>query len=572
MQKVASQPSRREWIALFTILATLFAALAFQAWRLGVTVDEPGHLISAHFYWHANDVLKPGDMPPLMKVIGGWPSLFFKLPVPYDYPAVWNSQQEAPIAAETMVRMGYVRSHWLYFASRLTLTIFPLLTAFLLWYWGRQLFNPTTGLLLALLFSAEPTALGHGALFKNDHAAAFTFFFFWFRAWRLWRNPSNRNVLWLACALVLACAAKMSLLILVGITPLLIALRYWRTPLRAFAAILATFAILYLGLLTLYQFDTKLLTTQDLARATYRGMPEAFGLFSKVFSVLPIPRLLWDGACELFFSNASASPVYILGTLYNGGHPHYFLIAMALKLPHSFQLLFIAGLLILSVHLWKSATRTTALFVVLPPVLYVGLASLSSFQLGLRLILPAFPFAMLIAGGAIHWLLARKQYWLLAAMIAWLGIRSISVYPFGITYFNQFAGGPGEGLRYLADSNLDWGHALPETAEFCRANGIKKIKLSYFGLDIPRHYFAENEIELIPPPWEDKYAKGMKWEPEPGYYAISASLLPGFLFQTKYADYYENFRNMQPIGKPGNAIYIYKVTVPVGVSETESGH
>ena len=66
------------------------------------------------------------------------------------------------------------------------------------------------------------------------------------------------------------------------------------------------------------------------------------------------------------------------------------------------------------------------------------------------------------------------------------------------------------GLLYLADSNLDWGQALPETAEFCRKNGIKKIHLSYFGLDIPRHYFAENELEVIPPPWEDTYAHGLR--------------------------------------------------------------
>ncbi len=562
----AAKPSKQERFALFAILAVLICALGFQAWRVGITVDEPGHLISSHFYWHGNDVLKPGDMPPLIKLAGGWPSLFFKLPIPYDYPDVWNSQQEAPIAAETMVRLGREQTRRLFFVSRMALTVFPLMTALLLWAWGRQLFSPLTGLLLAFVFVAEPTAMGHGSLFKNDHAAAFTFFFFWYRAWRFWRTPSNAAIGWLAAALVLACSAKMSLLILVGIAPLLLALRLWRTPLSCAAAIAGTFALLYVGMLALFQLDTRLLTTADLGKAVYRGMPQVIALASNLFRVLPLPRLLWEGCTELFFSNAAASPVYLLGNLYTGGHPYYFLIAIALKLQHGFQLLMLLGLVRLALWIWRPEHRVNAFFLLLPPIIYVGLASLSTFQLGLRLILPAFPFGILVAGAGLFWLVGSRRFVVAGALVTWIAVTSIGVYPHGITFFNMLAGGPGQGLLYLADSNLDWGQALPDTAAFCRQNGIKKIRLSYFGLDIPQHYFTDKEMELIPPPWEAKYARGEKWVPEPGYYAISASLIPGFLFQTKYKDYYENFRKMEPIGRPGHAIYVYKVDAPAVVS------
>ena len=554
-----SKPSKQELLILAAAIAVLIAALAGQAWRAGITVDEPGHLISAHFYWHANDVLKPGDLPPLIKLVGGWPSLFFKLPIPYDYPAVWNSQQEAPIAAETIVRMGDLAARKLFFVSRMTLAVFPVLTTLLLWYWGRQLFSPAAGLIIAFLFIAEPTALGHGSLFKNDHAAAFAYFFFWYRAWLFWRSPSWPSIGWLGFALLIAASAKMSLLILVGIAPLIVIARWWRSPAKSISAVLIVLCVLYVGLLALYEFDARLLTSADLAKAVYRGTPAYLAFISGIFQILPIPRLLWEGCIELFFANAAGSPVYLFGTLYPGGNRYYFLLAMAVKLPHSFQILLLIGFVRLAWWIWKPELQTSAVFLLLPPVLYAGLASLSSFQLGLRLILPAFPFGMLIAGVGINWLIQRRRYLLIGSLAAWLAIVTMHIYPHGITYFNELAGGPNQGLRYLADSNLDWGQALRETAEFCHFKGIKMVKLSYFGLDIPRRYFAEQEFELIPPPWEDKYARGLKWEPEPGYYAISASLLPGFLFQTKYKDYYENFRKMQPIGRPGHAIYVYKV-------------
>ena len=50
------------------LLAALAAGLVVRAWRLGITVDEPSHLLSANLYWQGEDRLKPRDMPPLKRV------------------------------------------------------------------------------------------------------------------------------------------------------------------------------------------------------------------------------------------------------------------------------------------------------------------------------------------------------------------------------------------------------------------------------------------------------------------------------------------------------------------------
>ena len=142
------------------ILAGLAAALVWEAWVTGVIIDGPSHLLSAHLYWRGADRLEPGDMPPLIKLAAGWVPGFFHPPVPYDHP-IWATQHEWLISGEMMQMMTGPQIHTLFFFSRLPLLIFPLLTALLVWHWGRQLFGPWVGVLLSLLFALEPTALGH---------------------------------------------------------------------------------------------------------------------------------------------------------------------------------------------------------------------------------------------------------------------------------------------------------------------------------------------------------------------------------------------------------------------------
>jgi hypothetical protein len=43
------------------------------------------------------------------------------------------------------------------------------------------------------------------------------------------------------------------------------------------------------------------------------------------------------------------------------------------------------------------------------------------------------------------------------ALACWLAVSSLSSHPHYLSYFNEIAGGPGNGWRWLLDSNIDWG-------------------------------------------------------------------------------------------------------------------
>jgi hypothetical protein len=316
----------------------------------------------------------------------------------------------------------------------------------------------------------------------------------------------------------------------------------------------------YLGSLAACQFDTRRLPAAELAAYQQNAaLPTAIRAAAHVFRFVPLPWPMWQGCLTLFGSNASENLVYLMGEVLPRGSIFYFVVALAVKAPVSAQILIAGGWALVARAAWRGRLRSADTLWLLPGLLYIALASLSSLQLGVRLVLPALPFGLLLAGVALDWLWTARGRIAAILLIIWLAGASLWIYPRGITFFNAWAGGPQNGLRYLADSNVDWGQGLPDLADYLRRNRISQPRVSYFGTDNQWRYFREGEIELLAPPWSDSLAQGNPYRPEPGYYAISATLLPGQHFQPKYRDYFRAFREMQPVARPGNSFYVYKV-------------
>jgi hypothetical protein len=325
------------------------------------------------------------------------------------------------------------------------------------------------------------------------------------------------------------------------------------------AALLVT-AIPYLGAIAACQGEAARLTFEDFQSYKAQGNLPRWPIYpAKVFTWLPVPRPLWDGAVNLIRSNESGSPVYLLGQQRSGGDRRYFLLALGVKSPLALLLLVLCGLVIVLARGCRGTLRTEDLFWIAPPLLYIGLASFSRLQLGIRLILPALPFGLLLAGAALDSLSERTRRVISVLTLAGTFVPVALVYPHCISFFNILTGLGENGIRYLSDSNLDWGQDLRQLANYCSARGIEKLNLSYFGTDNPFAYFSEQKLTLIPPPWNEQLAQGLIFRPKPGFYAISATLLTGHFFSDKYRCYYQIFRNAEPIARAGYSIFIYGI-------------
>ena len=142
--------------------------------------------------------------------------------------------------------------------------------------------------------------------------------------------------------------------------------------------------------------------------------------------------------------------------------------------------------------------------------------------------------------------------------LAWCSLAAERASPHEIAYFNEIAGGPVGGSRYLADSNLDWGQGLPELKAWMDREGVDAVYLAYFGTDRPEAY-------------------GLRYQPLPGYgrvgkpggqsidvdaprqvVAVSVNHVLGMFLNE--AETYSWLRDRKPTAIVGGCIYVFDLT------------
>jgi hypothetical protein len=136
----------------------------------------------------------------------------------------------------------------------------------------------------------------------------------------------------------------------------------------------------------------------------------------------------------------------------------------------------------------------------------------------------------------------------------WLMGSTLKTYPDYLAYFNEVAGGPENGHRFLVDSNLDWGQDLKGLKWWMDDHGVKKIEFAYFGTVDPSWYGinavpAVGSIALFWRGDKDHSATSP-------YIAISATYLTGLYLAER--DTYAIFRSKSPIASIGHSILVYR--------------
>jgi hypothetical protein len=559
---MSTSPKLKAAVAI--LLAAYTGLLVFNAWRVGITMDEPTRLLGAQLYWMNLPDHQPIDQPPLLSLVTGWAPRLLDIPLMRDHP-IWKQQWKEHVSSFILDRVPGETIHRLFFLARLGVIPFALLTALLLWRWARELFDKATAFLILLLFLLLPEPRGHGALVTSDLQATFSYLLVGYCAWRYWQTPSARRGILLGLASGLAVITKLSMLIVPLLAGLVVLVRCAgsRAGRRMAPAALAAVAVLsWLVPVAAYKFDTRRLTPAELADMSRRQeYPPPLLKAARILTVVPLPRDLQTGIRQMGNYYKEGTRVYLLGQIYPHGHWSYYLVCLALKPPITFQILLGLGLAVLITGLWRRRLPPDRLFVLVPGLIYLLFSMASPIQLGIRLILPAIAFFVLVAGFGIAWLRERRGGKpALAALVGFLVFSTGRIFPHDISYFNEWAGGPERGWRYLSDSNVDWGHCLPELAAYMKRHGIQKLKMFPFGFDKPHRYFPRGEAELEFTPWTPNKIRGAVYEPQPAIYAVPVSLLGGQYYEPEFKDYLRFFRDRTPDARPGFCIFVYDLT------------
>jgi hypothetical protein len=137
-------------------------------------------------------------------------------------------------------------------------------------------------------------------------------------------------------------------------------------------------------------------------------------------------------------------------------------------------------------------------------------------------------------------------------------INAVRVYPHYIGYFNATVGSD-HGWQVLHDSNIDWGQDLVRLRAWMDANGVARVKLSYFGSADPALYLDYDPLPGNPRHldlWTDPPFDIVN--PESGVYAISVQSLIGVVGQAWTHDRFAFFREREPTVRIGG-IWVYVV-------------
>jgi hypothetical protein len=207
-----------------------------------------------------------------------------------------------------------------------------------------------------------------------------------------------------------------------------------------------------------------------------------------------------------------------------------------------------------------SITPWTVCCLALPIAIYGLTAMNTNTNIGIRHILPIYPFIYLaMATAAARWFAkgSTSARILIVLLMTGLTVESASAWPDYIPFFNLACGGERGGLELLGDSNIDWGQDLPQLAKWQQNHANQRLYLLYFGMSDPA-YYGIKYINLF---------GGYPYSPQPlghldqpGVLAISASNLQGIYYPDELREKMLMLRQRTPLAVLGGSIYLYQWT------------
>lgn len=463
---------------------------------LSLTADEPIHFACGLEYVAKHVYRLETQHPPLSRMMQALGPYFIGVR-PIDIPGM----KEQGLAA--MAHSGQVDR--VVFLMRLGNLPFFLLACLVVGLWGNKFGRPVAVLALAL-FTLLPTMLADAGLATTDMALGATVgaAFLALMSWAEKPTPVRSMLLGLCTAL--ACLSKftaLGYLPAAGIFALVsyIAVRWpvWNGGNLPKAGVLGVAWHLAshwsgwrefptLARQRLVPFALVLSTTALVIWACYWFSLGRGSLHGVEFTKLPAPEF-FDGIRVALRHSREGHGAFLLGHFGWTGWWYYFPVALLLKTPIAFLILFALGALVCfkeRAHAIYLMPLAFSLGILLPAMnsrvdigvrhvepIYIGLSIVAA--LGLRQLFQwarTGPASALVAGVLVLW------------MIVSVGVH----HPDYLAYFNAFAGKRPE--RILVDSNSDWGQDQKLLAKRLRALGVHQFSLAWsdgVGLNHPEY-------------------------------------------------------------------------------------
>lgn len=541
------------------------------------TYDEPVHLFAGYAYLRWSDFRINPEHPPLAKILAALPLVSMDI----DTANITRTQRD--FVQHNKVYGWALADHFflsnkdtekLFFRAKLVMIGLAATLGLVVFLWAQQLFGVKAGIVALALYCFDPNILAHSSIVHTDIPFTLWFFAGTYFFWRISNRFTWVDLLCTSLFFALAAITKFSFLVILPIWAVLGIVRAfsaepqqsqitspelvdkWSSKLMLLSIVLTTAVIFaYFAVWIAYGFRFDAVGQQ-------RGQMQISPLLTNENWLTPFvifnlkyfafPEAWVYGLADAFKALDRSS--YLSGETSNDGFWFYFPVAFALKTPLP-TLLFVfiaAGLVVFRRRLAKGE-----LFLLIPVVIFFAIAVWSRFNIGVRHILPVYPFLFVWLGGSVATICSSRKWWARSVTLVpgiWLIASVLKIYPDYLAYFNEVAGGPQNGYRFLVDSNLDWGQDLKGLKRWMDDQGLKKIEFAYFGTVDPTLY----GINAVPAPGSNTlfWRGGTDHSATSPYIAISATYLAGLYLSDK--DTYALFRGKNPVASIGHSILVYR--------------
>jgi tetratricopeptide (TPR) repeat protein len=537
------------------------------------TYDEPVHLAAGYASLVNGDHRVDPCHPPFVRMWAALPLL--AMPgVKFDSSAIDAAAPLQSLGLQNTFAHGFLykgqEADRMLNRARFMIVLLGALLGLLVFFWAQEWLGFPIGALALGCYLLSPNLGAHAALVTTDFGITCFAFGTVYFLWRTARAFTAWNVAGLAGFFALATIAKFSAVLLAPICALLLMLApkapaalTWRRVLLVLGLMAAA---AWLAIWAVYGFRYEpsatpgwLYHTRDVP-GVMRESPTLFGMLNWIDAHRLLPNSFTQGLI-LNLSLSGNAPAYLGGEISRGGWWYYFPFAILVKTPIPLLALVFVGFGALLWRLRSRAMAWDALCLLLPVAIYLGFAMSTSISLGLRHVLPLYPFLLMIAGVAGSQILSlslrpQMRWGILAGMLGLWIASYAQAYPHTLTFFNLAAGGPKRGADHLVDSNLDWGQHLKLLKKWMDAHGVARINLAYFGTADPEY----GGISAVMLPGTRDYLAERVAQPElPGYVAISETIASGVHIAPEWRQFYRGFDALTPVAVLGHTLKVYRI-------------
>jgi Tetratricopeptide repeat len=264
-------------------------------------------------------------------------------------------------------------------------------------------------------------------------------------------------------------------------------------------------------------------------------------------------------------------PAFVLGRHFASGQWFFFPAVFVIK-----STLALLVLLVLAPFARISGPRREFLFMTVPAAVFMLSAIFSMLNMGVRHLMPIFPFCIVIAGAAAASIASRSMPGRVAipALLLFDVMSSLRAFPDFLAYSNEIAGGPSQTYRLVTDSDDDWGQGLKWIRRYLDKHPTSDcwivynnpfVDPAYYGIPCKRLMSGFSHVLGLSSP---SIAPTLS-----GTFFLSSGQVEGHLWGPDSLNPYETFRQRRADDEIENTILVYRGTfdVPLLAAQTDDG-